>query len=260
MILFYFSGTGNSKYVAETFCSLVGAQCQSVEEKADFDALITAHETVGFCYPVYGSYVPRPMREFVAAHAGALAGKRFVILCTQLIFSGDGARELCAFLPGGTKHVVYAEHINMPNNICNFALFAVRNGAENEKRLRAARKKLARAADKFTRGIVRRRGFNPLSTLLGKCQSAFWPAYEKKAARNVKIDADCNRCGICVSLCPTQNLSMGENGVEQAGRCAVCYRCVNACPQRAITVMFHKKPNIQYKGIAGILCFDHRKR
>ncbi|MEZ4627589.1 MAG: flavodoxin domain-containing protein, partial [Eubacteriales bacterium] len=99
MVLFYFSGTGNSKFAAKTFCVLAGADCRSVEEKTDFDALIGAHDTIGFCYPVYGSYVPRPMREFVAAHADALAGKRFVILCTQLIFSGDGARELCAFLP-----------------------------------------------------------------------------------------------------------------------------------------------------------------
>jgi ferredoxin len=255
MVMFYFSGTGNSKFAAEAFCRPAGADCRSIEEKTDFDALINAHGTIGFCYPVYGSYVPRPMREFAAAHAGALSGRKFVILCTQLIFSGDGARELCAFLPGGTKHVVYAEHIDMPNNICNFALFRVKNGAENEKRLRTARKKLARAADEVSRGIVRRRGFNPLSIVLGKCQSAFWPAYEKIAARDVKIDADCNRCGICASLCPVDNLSMGENGVEQANRCAVCYRCVNACPQKAITVMFHKRPKKQYQGIAGNTVF-----
>ncbi len=249
MVLFYFSGTGNSKFAAKTFCGLIDADCHSIEEKTDFDALISAHDTIGFCYPVYGSYVPRPMREFVTAHADALAGRRFVILCTQLVFSGAGARELCAFLPGGTNNVVYAEHIRMPNNICNFALFAVKNGAENEKRLNKARIKLTRAADEYARGIVRRRGFNPLSILLGKSQSAFWPAYEEKAARDVKIDADCTRCGVCVRLCPMQNLSMGESRVEQANRCAVCYRCVNACPQRAITVMFHKKPKTQYKGI-----------
>ncbi|NLI53779.1 MAG: 4Fe-4S dicluster domain-containing protein [Clostridiales bacterium] len=250
MILFYFSGTGNSKFVARQFCRAAGAECHSVEEDAAFDALIRAHDTVGFCYPVYGSYVPRPMREFVAAHVDALAGRRFVVLCTQLVFSGDGAHELCAFLPGGEESVVYAEHVDMPNNICNFPLFAVKNGAQNARRLRAAKRKILRAADEVGRGVVRRRGFNPLSILLGKSQSKFWPAVEEKAARDVQIDADCIRCGLCVRLCPMKNLTMGENGVEQAGRCAVCYRCVDACPQRAITVMFHKKPTLQYKGIA----------
>ncbi len=138
----------------------------------------------------------------------------------------------------------------MPNNICNFALFAVKNGSENNRKLRAARKRLLRAADEVSRGVVRRRGFNPFSALLGKSQSAFWPAYEKKAARDVKTDADCTLCGLCVRLCPTKNLSIGASGLEQAGSCAVCYRCVNACPQRAITVMFHKKPQTQYKGIS----------
>ncbi len=249
MVLFYFSGTGNSEFVARRFSRAAGADCHSVEEDADFGALISAHDTVGFCYPVYGSSVPRPMREFVAAHADALTGKRFVILCTQLIFSGDGAHELCAFLPGGEANVVYAEHVAMPNNICNFSLFAVKNGSKNARRLRAARRRIQRAADEFLRGITRRRGFNSLSILMGMSQSKFWPAVEEKAAGDVKIDADCIRCGLCARLCPMQNLTMGEHGVEQAGKCAVCYRCVNACPERAITVMFHTKPKEQYRGI-----------
>ncbi len=103
MVLFYFSGTGNSRFAAEVFCRAADADCHSIEEDTDFEALIASDDKIGFFYPVYGSYVPRPMREFVTAHAGALAGKRFIVICTQLIFSGDGARELCAFLPGGQK-------------------------------------------------------------------------------------------------------------------------------------------------------------
>ncbi len=251
MIVFYFSGTGNSRFVAETFCRAADAACCSIEDSANFNALIAAHETVGFCYPIYGSCVARPMREFVRAHTAALEGKRFVILCTQLIFSGDGAHALCAELPGGEKNVIYAEHVCMPNNVCNFPLFRVTNGAENARKLRAAERKTIRAAQDVLRGVVRRRGFNPASVLMGKSQSAFWPAVERTAAGDVKIDADCIRCGKCVRLCPTKNLTMGENGVEQAGRCAVCYRCVNACPKQAITVMFHRKPKKQYQGVSG---------
>ena len=69
MILFYFSGTGNSRFVAEAFCRAAGTECYSIEEKLDASALMAAHEIVGFCYPVYGSCVAQPMREFVRAHA-----------------------------------------------------------------------------------------------------------------------------------------------------------------------------------------------
>ena len=249
MVVFYFSGTGNSRFVAEAFSRAAGAACYSIEEPVNVAALLAAHDVVGFCYPIYGSSVARPMREFVLAHADALANKRFVVLCTQLIFSGDGAHALCAVLPGGERNVIYAEHFNMPNNLCNFGLFRVTNGAQNTARLKRAQGRAKRTAGDVLAGRVRRRGFHPLSIALGKSQSAYWPAIEAGAAKNIQIDADCIRCGLCSRICPVGNLSMGKQGVEQAGKCAVCYRCVNACPKQAITTLIHTKPTRQYKGI-----------
>jgi len=51
MVVFYFSATGNSKYVAELFCENMNVDCHSIEEDADFNLLITQNDTVGFCYP-----------------------------------------------------------------------------------------------------------------------------------------------------------------------------------------------------------------
>lgn len=249
MVLFYFSGTGNSRFVAEAFCRAAGAECYSIEEKLDVPALVKAHEIVGFCYPIYGSCVAQPMREFVRAHAEALAGKRFVVLSTQLIFSGDGAHALCSLLPGGEKSVVYAEHFNMPNNLCNFRMFRVTNGGQNAARLKRVQKRASHAAQDVTIGRIFRRGFHPVSIALGKSQSAFWPAVEERAKDDIQVDADCIRCGLCTRICPVGNLSMGADGVEQAGKCVMCYRCVNACPKQAITTLIHTKPTRQYKGI-----------
>ena len=90
MVVFYFSGTGNSRFVAEHFAAAAGAACYSIEEPLDAAVLLRQEEVVAFCYPVYGSCVAGPMRSFVQAHQDELQGKRFVILATQLIFSGDG--------------------------------------------------------------------------------------------------------------------------------------------------------------------------
>ncbi len=250
MIVFYFSGTGNSRWVAEQFANVSGSKCCSIEDVMNASALVSEEETVAFCYPVYGSCVPRPMREFVVSNHEALCGKRFVILSTQLVFSGNGAQALCAFLPGGEKNVIYAEHIKMPNNISNFPLFPVKNGIQNAKRLRNAKEKAERVGRELSSGIMRRRGFHRLSIMIGKSQSVFWPWLELKAAKDVRVSEDCIRCGLCARICPTHNLTLGENGIEQAGMCAVCYRCVNACPKQAITTMLHQKPKKQYLGIS----------
>jgi len=248
MIVFYFSGTGNSKYIAGLFGKSAGAPVHSIEEDADFDALIASHDTLAFCYPVYASSVPKPMREFVLRHADALRGKRTIIFCTQLLFSGDGAHALTAFLPDGAKNVLYAEHFSMPNNICNFPVLRVKNGAENWRKLRRARRKMERVCADLENGVIRRRGFGKVSQALGKTQSRYWPGVEKQYASSALADADCVRCGLCARICPAGNLTLGEHGIEQHDRCVFCYRCVNACPQRAITVMVHTKPKRQYKG------------
>ncbi|PKM38709.1 MAG: hypothetical protein CVV04_14025 [Firmicutes bacterium HGW-Firmicutes-9] len=250
MVVFYFSGTGNSRFVAEHFAKTAGADCYSIEEPLDAAVLLSQEVMVAFCYPVYGSCVAGPMRAFVQARQAELQGKRFVILATQLLFSGNGAQALCALLPGGESNVVYAEHFFMPNNLCNFPMFSVTNGEKNTRKIRRALRKIDRTAAEITRGVVRRRGFHPISILLGKSQSAYWPAIEQRAASDIRVSEDCIRCGLCVRTCPTKNLSMEENGVQQHGKCAVCYRCVNACPKQAITTMIHEKPKQQYHGIS----------
>jgi len=250
LILFYFSGTGNSKYMAEYFCREMDAECRSIEETADFDALIAANDVVAFCYPIYGSCVPRPMREFVTAHADALQAKKLIIFCTQLLFSGDGARALTDLMPGSTNRVICAEHFDMPNNVCNFWMLSVKNGAQNEKKLRAAEKKMRAACENIQAGVVKRRGFNWFSRLLGMSQNLFWPKMEETCRSSIRVDSDCIRCGLCVERCPAKNLSLGENGIVQHDNCYICYRCVNLCPKQAITVMLHAKPKAQYRGVS----------
>ncbi|MFA0815245.1 MAG: EFR1 family ferrodoxin [Anaerofustis sp.] len=253
MQMFYFSGTGNSKYIAELFCEKYDASCHSIEEDIDFAALISRTDTIGFCYPVYGSCVPRIMREFVTEHKGLLSEKKLIVFCTQLMFSGDGARALTDLLDADARRrVLYAEHFFMPNNICNFALFRIKNGEQNNAKLRKANKKTDRVCHDLKRGKRVLRGFGVLSHVIGLSQSKFFPAMESNSRNDVSIDSDCIACGICARLCPMHNLELTEQGVSQKGNCTLCYRCVNACPKQAITVLIHKKPNVQYLGIGTI--------
>lgn len=249
MLMLYFSGTGNSKYIANMFSKKVGAICYSIESNIDFKKVIDNHHTIAFCYPIYGSCVPRIMREFVNENKEILKNKKLIIFCTQLMFSGDGAYAFKALLPKGYGEVIYAEHFNMPNNICNFELFQIKNGDGIKKYLVAAEKKMNRVCKDLENGIIKKRGFNGLSHFMGKIQSAFWPAVEEKNKDSVKVNEECIKCGVCVKLCPMKNLTLSTNGVEQKNNCIICYRCVNACPKKSITVLVHKKPKVQYKGI-----------
>lgn len=249
MLMLYFSGTGNSKFIANSFSKKTGALCYSIETDMNFSKEILNHDTISFCYPTYGGCVPRIMREFVAKHTKDLKDKKLIIFCTQLMFSGDGARAFMDLLPKNHVKVIYAEHFNMPNNICNAPIFSVKNGPAIEKCLHQAEVKMDKVCKNINEGKIKKRGFNSFSHILGLCQSSYWPAIEKKNESNIKVDNSCINCNLCVKVCPMKNLTFGPKGIEQNNNCIVCYRCVNACPKQAITVLVHKKPKVQYKGI-----------
>lgn len=259
-LILYFSGTGNTKHIARLFADKMGAQCHSVEEDIAFDNLIQAHDTIAFCYPIYGSRVPLIMRKFVTKHMATLKGKKLIIFVTQVTFSGDGARVLCDLFPEDHAEVIYAEHFFMPNNVCNFALLRKVSDKNIQKRLELADAKMSRVCRNIKAGVVKKRGFPAMSRILGKIQGKPWAGdsrnafaaektMEYKAKHGVRVDTDCTVCNICVECCPMRNLKNEQGKIVHSDNCTVCYRCVNLCPQRAITTFFHKKPKWQYEGV-----------
>ena len=246
MVVFYFSGTGNTKYIAKLFSSNMNADCFSIEENLDFPSLVLQHDVIAFCYPVYGSRVPCIMRDFAISLKKALRGKKLIIFCTQYVFSGDGARAFADLLPDINHEVLYAEHFLMPNNVPNIPPIPVAGSNSQQRYLKKTQRKMETVCRNIQNGIVIKRGFNPVSKTLGLSQGLFMPGMEAKAKKDVRVDEDCTLCGACVSLCPMKNLHISENKIMQNGSCTLCYRCVNNCPQKSITAFTHKKVKKQY--------------
>lgn len=165
-----------------------------------------------------------------------------------MLASGDGARAFARLLPGCDNQVIYAEHFRMPNNICNFFLFPIRE-RERIRKTKAADKKIEIICSNIKKGICKKRGWNILSAAVGKTQNIFFPKIEEKERSSFKADQDCILCGKCVNSCPMHNLEIIDGRIQQKDNCTLCYRCVNLCPQKAVTVWLSAKTKRQYKGI-----------
>lgn len=251
-LILYFSGTGNSKFLARVFAKEMGAACFSIEEEADFQAIIAAHDTIAFSFPTYGSRVPRIMREFVIKHTQAIRSKKLILFCNQMAFSGDGARAFTYIFPKCLRkklRVIYAEHFIMPNNIGNVIVTPLANEKQVRRKFRRAKRKMQAACANIKAGSIIRRGFNPISRALGLIQGTFFPLLERMAKDSVRITDDCINCGLCVKECPMKNLACENGKIISKGNCITCYRCVNHCPQKCITAAFHAKVNKQYRGL-----------
>ena len=59
-----------------------------------------------------------------------------------------------------------------------------------------------------------------------------WSMFRKM--HDLRVDeSKCTKCGLCVSLCPIDNIRMDDYPAI-GDRCLLCMRCVSFCPSKAI--------------------------
>lgn len=73
--------------------------------------------------------------------------------------------------------------------------------------------------------------------------------------RRFSVTDDCVKCGKCVDLCPSQNISLTDKGIVFADKCVACLGCYHRCPKKAIVYLNKSKkdryvnPNIDESNI-----------
>ena len=243
MQLFFFSGTGNTRWVAQRLTETLRSKglevsAHSIEavDASEADRLIRDADIVGFGYPVYGSDIPLPMKRFLTALSPA-PGKEALVFCTQWLWSGDGARVAVEFVGSKGFVIRWAEHLHMPNNLSVPFPFRIHTDQQRtkDKYLRHSEARLRRLAAKVASNTDFRRGFGPLSVVSGLLQRKPYRATMEHVSDSISVDHDrCTMCGLCVELCPVRNLGVRDAAVWAGDKCVNCMRCYNFCPVSAI--------------------------
>ena len=258
LLAIYFSGTGNTAYAVKRLCARLteaGLECvtRSIEDEISGGDMAAA-DTVLIGYPIYGSDMPRMLKEFLSARAAEFEGKDIITLATQLKGSGDGGALAMRLLKRvGIKRAA-SIHINLPSNISDFPLisrfwiFKIKNGEQLARKAARANRKIDKCAAGILSGRRVKHGRRFFSRPLGLFQRIPYRLFiEKRYARKLKIDGQlCNKCGLCAECCPADNIS---GGIVPQNNCNLCYRCINMCHAKAISLVTKRKPKVQYKGI-----------
>ncbi len=246
-VVIYFSGTGNSKYVANKFAHEMSYNCYSIEDNVTFDEIIKNSDIVTLCHPIHFSSAPIIFVDFLKKYSIYLKSKKLIIFCTQQFFSGDGARSSVDYIEN--SNVIYAKHFNMPSNLVSMPVYSVLTKGNVEKAIIKADKEICKVVSDLKNNITKKQGFNKTSIKLGLVQRKDF--YKRYKIRNVKarVSTDCILCNACVKKCPTKNLKKEKGKIvnNPSSYCTMCMRCVNICPSRAITVLHYYKPRFQYK-------------
>lgn len=242
MVGIYFSGTGNTRFCVERFLACYEGSAQAFSmEGGQAVAAVKQHEEIVFGYPVYFSNLPKIVYDFIDSNQSIFSGKKIFIIATMGLFSGDGAGCSARLLARCGACISGGLHLKMPDCIGDEKALK-RTKEQNHLLVKEAESKIKDAAESLRQGTPVREGLGfwyHMAGLFG--QRLYFYNKTKKYSDKLHIDREqCIGCGICVSVCPMENISLQSKKARQQGRCTMCYRCVNHCPKQAITLLGKK--------------------
>ena len=232
-MIFCFSGTGNSRYIARRFAEALQDTIIDLNAriKAQDNSLIQTGQDVIVVVPTYAWRIPRVVSEWLTKTQLASAERIwFVMDCGSEI--GNAAkynRQLAAQLSltyMGTAQIV------MPENY--IAMFGAPEADEAVKIVEKANPDIEAAIAR----IKKRQEF-PASRnnlydriMSGLVNPIFYQLIVK--ADSFYAGEACTGCGQCASKCPMNNIQI-QNGKPAWGKkCTHCMACICYCPMKAI--------------------------
>ena len=222
-MIYNFSGTGNSKWVAEQLAAKTGDVAESMICQAT-PPLIDG-QAIGLVFPIHAWGLPEPVMDFVKQ----LTGKPdFAFgVCTCGGEAGLAMERLNDSFPLDSAY-----SIRMPNN------YVI--GSELESReiitsiISDARAKLDQLAEQI---IAKQPVFEVRAGNLAWLKSTLFNVGFNLAARRTSpffVTDKCISCGQCARDCPANTITMIDGRPHWGAKCYQCTACINLCPTKAI--------------------------
>lgn len=244
-MILYFSGTGNSLYIAKKIAESLGDRIVSIGDlvcRGQYRLSLEKEETVGFVYPVIACAPPDIVTDFVK----------------KLSFDGYEDNYIysvfnCAGSPEYTSRIMKEAARKAGLTISGFFdVLMPGNYITKKKHLppEKVREYLENCDEKIAQIVE---GIQSRTCNYKKEKHSFLLSYGlhrlavlEKTERFIFGDA-CIACGKCADICPVKAITMeGKKPVRNEKKCAFCLGCVNICPTRALQIGNKTQGNPQY--------------
>jgi len=236
-MIFYFTGTGNSLYAAQSVAEKQGDRLISIAkclQKNNFDFTLRDDEKVGFVFPIYFWGLPTVVKDFVSRmQLKNYKGQYLyaILVCGGNIGNSDNIIKRQLRNRKYSLNSVFS--LVMPDNyIIAFNLLT------SEDKIPLLLNKTEEKLIKINE-IIRKKEKNNIKldkTILAWLQTTlFQPFY--KYGRNTEpffATDDCTSCGLCEQICPCQTIHLVNGKPVWDKECTQCLGCLHRCPVHAI--------------------------
>ena len=239
-MIFYFSGCGNSKHVAETIAAGLNDTIIFIPEAARenrYDYTLAEGERLGFVFPIYSWAPPKLVLDFMeklnikvgpSTGSGTLPYTYFACTCGDNCGHTEKVFRKAVEDKGWTLSACFS--VQMPETYIGMPGFKL----DTDKN---AQLKIDRADDIMMRNIPRLLNKECFSEIVKG--SLPWlktylvnPGFNRFATDDSKyhVDDKCTSCGRCQDVCPMKNIKMPQGEPVWMGNCIMCMACYHHCP------------------------------
>jgi ferredoxin/flavodoxin len=239
-MVFYFSGTGNSMYVAQKIASGIGDNLVSISDclkKQKCTFTVEDDECIGFVFPTYFLGVPSIVIDFIEKLTLKNYDNQYtfsIITCGNdygNLFSSFGKLLSSKGIRlNGTSGIILPD-----NYILLFNLLPPKD----------KHPKMFIEADNHITDLISRIKDRRLpldKTTIGKYLKTkiMYPVYKYgRKTKHFYTTNTCNGCRLCQKICPANIITIANHKpVWKEDKCIQCLACLHRCPQKAIQ---HKK-------------------
>lgn len=232
--IIFFTGTGNSLAVARLLAKkLPETTVISVNEMLRRSLFALETDTCGFVFPVYCQNAPEIVRRLIRRMEFPARTYLFAI-ATHNGDPGHSHFTVDKLLRKKGNHLQAGFAVLMPGNSIT-PYDSTSSEEEGLRRMRAA----VTSIDEIADNVIRRMaspyaGSGAMRKRLKGFRNAFRHKFVFKVPEMFWATNACDRCGLCVRICPENNIRLMTGLPEWGKHCQMCLACIHWCPQRAI--------------------------
>jgi len=238
-MLFYFTATGNSLFVAKQF----EENPISIPQIINNSNLDFEDEKIGVVLPVYGGEPPKIVLNFLKK--ATFKTDYFYVILTYGKDDSDAPEYLANLCKEFGLHIDYIQSILMVDNyLPSFDMLEEKAiDKKIDEQLKAALKDVKERKKEIPEASQEGRDFH------ARAAKIFADNPSIINGEQITITKKCVGCGICARVCPVGNIYI-EDGVAKRRKketCEFCLACAHHCPNIAITLSINdKNPNARY--------------
>lgn len=246
-VLYYFSGTGNTKWVADKFkdsFKLYDIDLHLINIESIEQVNIKSYAFVIIGSPVYAEVPPKIVEDFLNKLPKLENRIKTIIYSTQGAKSAAAASIISRKLEQKGYNVVIQSNIRMPNNYY-FYIGKQRTEIEQREMMQSAKIKVKELTKCFMDNKQVREHNSSLRIFLSKISSNTFKNMMPRLSKNITSTKECTKCGLCLRNCPRGNITFEDGHAIFHSKCILCLRCIYICPINAIRYKGKKIDQIQ---------------